>query len=533
MLVGICQRLVRPGSLGMSRCWRPCSRKANVGRPGPGPSMPSTIDDATGWIPRGAAIRRYCLDDADLDGLEHIEKPNPYLSSDTNLMRLYRHADIYAKAIQRYGSKEAVAAESAKQHQKLLEWVRANSSSASGDRGSIDIRYRPDQDGKPDRKLPARLGVWARTFAIGSTPTGKVVAAAIIGNASISLSKFAAFAFTGSASMLSEGIHSLADLSNQCLLAVGLSASNKTPDALHPYGYASEKYVWALISGVGIFFLGCGVSLYHGVLGILNPVHITYHALTPIVLAFSLFVESSTLVIAIREIRRAASALDMTTMQYIRAGPDPNTVAVVAEDAAAVCGIVIASSCIALTHWTGMPVFDAVGSVLVGGLLGTVAMFLIRKNHEFLLGRSIHPSYTDKVLRVLRESPIVSSVHDIKAVFLGPDAFRFKAEIVVNGQTLSRLFLASNAASLANVGHVHSGTVGFPFERNRADDHDADDDDEGHQAPPLPKSQAELEASLIEFGDHLIQFLGDEIDQIEAEIRRAVPEIKHVDLEII
>lgn len=98
-------------------------------------------------------------------------------------------------------------------------------------------------------------------------------------------------------------------------------------------------------------------------------------------LAFSLFVESSTLVIAIREIRRAASALDMTTMQYIRAGPDPNTVAVVAEDAAAVCGIVIASSCIALTHWTGMPVFDAVGSVLVGGLLGTVAMFLIRKNH--------------------------------------------------------------------------------------------------------------------------------------------------------
>lgn len=137
-------------------------------------------------------------------------------------MRLYRHADIYAKAIQRYGSKEAVAAESAKQHQKLLEWVRANSSSASGDRGSIDIRYRPDQDGKPDRKLPARLGVWARTFAIGSTPTGKVVAAAIIGNASISLSKFAAFAFTGSASMLSEGIHSLADLSNQCLLAVGL-----------------------------------------------------------------------------------------------------------------------------------------------------------------------------------------------------------------------------------------------------------------------------------------------------------------------
>lgn len=157
------------------------------------------------------------------------------------------------------------------------------------------------------------------------------------------------------------------------------------------------------------------------------------------------------------------------------------------------------------------------------------------------MGRSIHPSYTDKVLRVLRESPIVSSVHDIKAVFLGPDAFRFKAEIVVNGQTLSRLFLASNAASLANVGHVHSGTVGFPFERsvmrwagiascsgtccgfrNRADDHDADDDDEGHQAPPLPKSQAELEASLIEFGDHLIQFLGDEIDQIEAEIRRAV-----------
>eukprot|EP00474_Spongospora_subterranea_P009037 CRZ09495.1 hypothetical protein [Spongospora subterranea] len=465
--------------------------------------LPETIDDATGWIPRGAAIRRYCLNDSDLDSIEHIEKPNPYMPSSRKIMRLYRHGDVYAKAIQRYGSMEAVASQAANEHTKLVDSVKANSANTRSDDLNAHSNYRHE------RKLPARLNIWARTFDISATSSGKVVAAAIVGNFSVSLSKFVAAWFTCSASMLSEGIHSLADLSNQCLLAIGLSESYKTPDALHPYGYASEKYVWALISGVGIFFLGCGVSLYHGVLGIINPIEIVYHPITPAVLWFSFCVETATLAIALQEIQKAATKLEMTTLEYIKRGPDPNTVAVVAEDAAAVCGILIAGSCIGLTHYTGLAIFDACGSIIVGGLLGVVAMFLIRKNHEYLLGRSIHHSYTDKVLKVLHESEVISSVHDVKAVFLGPDAFRFKAEIVVNGQILSKLFLAQ-----------HRNTVSSR--------------EEGNSSPlMLPTTHSELEAALIEFGDHLMHFLGDEIDQIEAEIKRTVPEIKHVDLEVI
>ena len=100
-----------------------------------------------------------------------------------------------------------------------------------------------------------------------------MVASAIAGNALVCSFKMTAAIVTGSAAMFAEAIHSLADTLNQTCLAVGMMESLKKPDASHPYGYGNEKYVWALISGVGIFFLGCGVSVYHGILSAFSGGH--------------------------------------------------------------------------------------------------------------------------------------------------------------------------------------------------------------------------------------------------------------------
>ena len=97
------------------------------------------------------------------------------------------------------------------------------------------------------------------------------VAAAIVGNGLVMVAKFVAFLFTGSGAMLSEAIHTLADLLNQILLMVGILRSDRLPTELYQYGFKSERYVWALISAVGIFFLGCGVTVYHGIRSLMHP----------------------------------------------------------------------------------------------------------------------------------------------------------------------------------------------------------------------------------------------------------------------
>ena len=183
--------------------------------------------------------------------------------------------------------------------------------------------------------------------------SGKVVLTAMainLGNFGI---KLGAWCYTGSSSMFSEAIHSLADTGNQAILAYGITKSESKPTKSHPYGYSNIQYVMALISGVGIFCVGAGLSVYHGIIGLLLPHGMEGIWVAMAILGVSFVSESVTLALAVRSIRQSARNQDMTFSQFVWSGWDPCVNVVLLEDLAAVLGVVTAAGCMGLSHYTG------------------------------------------------------------------------------------------------------------------------------------------------------------------------------------
>ncbi len=333
-------------------------------------------------------------------------------------------------------------------------------------------------------------------MAGGST---KAVYVAIGANTVVMFAKFGAFLVTGSAAMLSEGIHSLADVGNQALLALGIKRSQKEPTETHPYGYTRERFIWALISAVGIFFLGCGVTVYHGVSSLLHPHEAFGTGELPWLIGvfiFAFVIEGGALLVAIKAIQKEAG--DQPLMKYLRESSDPMAAAVLLEDSAAVLGVVIAAACVGLSVLTHNPVWDSVGSIIIGLMLGWIAIVLVNRNRELLLGEAPQPEIVDKVSALVGDQPEVDAVHDVKAVVLGSGRLRFKAEIDFDGRVLTEQKLAAM--------DLRATLDGFADE-------------------------AALRAFLLEFGDTMVESVGDAVDRIESVISSAVPELAHVDLE--
>lgn len=218
---------------------------------------------------------------------------------------------------------------------------------------------------------------------------------AIAANVAIFISKLCVFVASGSSSVLAEAVHSVVDIANQLLLRTGLARSMKKADASYNYGYRREVFVWSLISGVGIFCLGAGVSIVHGIHGVLHPSpEIEHLGASLAVLLTSFVIESYSLLVAYRALSEGAALAKMPVAQYVKLGIDPTSVSVVCEDGAAVLGLVVAAACLTLTKVTGNAMYDSAGSIVVGSLLGAVAVFLIQTNRRALIGRSLS---TDKV----------------------------------------------------------------------------------------------------------------------------------------
>jgi len=259
---------------------------------------------------------------------------------------------------------------------------------------------------------------------------------ALIGNVFIAAAKFAAWISSGSSSMLSEFVHSLVDCGNQALLLIGLWDSSNVADRAHPYGYGKSVYFWALVSALGTFFLGAGVSGTAAIGELLNP---SFHAVTWqvwAVLLFSLSVDGYIISKTLAELMEEKPQ-GVTLLTYIRNLRDPATLAILLEDGAACFGVILASFGIALTHATGMPIFDGLAGVGISGLLATMGIVLVRVNHRFLLGHSVDSEITKEIEKILLGRRSIDHVHSVQSQWTGPETFSYKAEVDFDGTYLA------------------------------------------------------------------------------------------------
>ena len=321
------------------------------------------------------------------------------------------------------------------------------------------------------------------------------VVSALVCNGLVACVKFVAFAFTGSGAMLSEAIHSVADTLNQALLLAGIVLSSRKADEAFAYGYRAERYVWALMSAVGIFFLGCGVTVYHGVASLIAQHHPEGNLAWAIgVLILSFMMEGYVLGVAIRHIKHASG--DRPFFAYLRDEADPSVAAVLLEDAAACLGILIALSAILLTHVTGKFYWDALGSILVGLLLGGVAIWLIIRNRNLLIGPSVPTRVRRQLRQILQSDPAVEEIVDLRTRIMDTDTYRVAADLRFDGRALSERLkdkLTNRYKSIETLDDFHEFAA--------------------------------------EYADDIIDALAQEIDTLEQRVRDQVPKARYLDFE--
>ena len=247
----------------------------------------------------------------------------------------------------------------------------------------------------------------------------KVLYAALAGNLMIALTKFAAAWWTGSSAMLSEGVHSVVDTSNQLLLLYGISRAHKPRDEDHPLGYGRELYFWSFIVALLIFSLGAGISIYQGVMHVRVPAEITDPAVNYIVLAISFVFEGATFLVALKEFNKTRGTLGL--IAAAEASKDPPSYLVLFEDSAALIGIVIAFLGTLGAEVLTMPVLDGAASIGIGLVLAATSVFLARESKGLLIGEGARVRTQRSIRDIAAQCAGVEKVNDLVTVHLAPD----------------------------------------------------------------------------------------------------------------
>ena len=324
------------------------------------------------------------------------------------------------------------------------------------------------------------------------------VIAALIGNFVITILKAIGFAVSGSSSLFSEAVHSFADTANQALLMVGIVKSRRAPDEESSYGYGLERFFWALISACGVFFVGAGITIYHGVETLIHPGELIFKPEVFIILVISFVVEFITFTIAFRELWNERGE-DATLLDTFRDG-DPTVLAVVYEDGVAVFGVFVAGVSIGLSYITGNPAWDAMGSVVIGALLAWVAIVLILKNKHFLVEKSIPEEVKESIIEILVADPMIERVYDFKSSIVELGKYRAKCEVEVNGTALFK--------ELSN---------GVMFK----EDYET-----------VKEDYQEFLRYIVDYTDRVPRVIGTRIDELEERIKKEIPSVRHIDIEI-
>lgn len=330
------------------------------------------------------------------------------------------------------------------------------------------------------------------------TQGNRSVIAALSGNIIVTIIKTVVAFFSGSASMFAESVHSFADTLNQSLLLVGLKRSKKPADDARGYGYGIERFFWSLISACGILFIGAGITVYHSVDSLIHydsseSSGLNYFII--IVLCISFVIEGITLFIAFRELK---SNKEFSKKIFIDA--DPVTLAVVYEDGAAVLGVIVALISQFLMYFTGNNVYDSIGGIIIGLILGFLAVLLIRKNHQYIIGKSLDPKVIEEVTEFLLEDPCIENISEFKSVAVDINQYRIYATVEWNGSPLYEEI-------------YEAGDLKEEFNEIKDD-------------------FSEFTKLMFKMTDRIPRLVGNHIDKIEKRIRERFPQILYVDIEI-
>jgi len=242
---------------------------------------------------------------------------------------------------------------------------------------------------------------------------------ALLANLLIAATKFVAGGFTNSSSMMSEGIHSLVDTTNEVLLLYGIRKSKKPPDKRRPFGYGKELYFWSFIVSILIFGLGGGLSVYQGVVHILHAEPLGDPTWNYVVLGFSFAFDGTSFVIAVIEFNAVRGNLSF--WNAIVKSKDPSTFLVLLEDAADVLGLVIVFALLLCSQAFNLPVLDGVASVLVGTMLVAVSLLLARESRSLLMGEGIAYETQQQIVALAERDAAVAKVTNVLSTYQSPE----------------------------------------------------------------------------------------------------------------
>ena len=251
------------------------------------------------------------------------------------------------------------------------------------------------------------------------TTSTRTLVIALLANLGIAVSKFVAAVLTGSSAMLTEGVHSVVDSTNQLLLMWGRRAAKRPPDALHPFGYGRELYFWSFVVAVLVFALGAGVSIYEGIIHIANPEEAISPTIAYFVLLVAFLLEGWSTLEAFKEFRKAKA--NLSWFQAIRRSKDPPAFIVLLENGAAMAGIIAAALGLFLSQRTGDPFYDGAASIVIGIILAITAALLAFESKALLIGEAANPELIAALHEMVLEKKGVTAVGQVLTVHSAPD----------------------------------------------------------------------------------------------------------------
>ncbi|MEU2287457.1 cation diffusion facilitator family transporter [Streptomyces sp. NPDC013178] len=273
----------------------------------------------------------------------------------------------------------------------------------------------------------------------------RAIVAALAANLAIAASKFVAFAFSGSSSMLAEGVHSLADSGNQALLLVGGKKAQREATPQHPFGYGRERYIYAFLVSIVLFSVGGMFAIYEGYEKLQHP-HEIEHWYWPVgVLVFAILAESFSFRTAIKESNPLRG--NHSWKEFVRRAKAPELPVVLLEDLGALVGLILALIGVGLAIITGDGVWDGIGTICIGVLLVLIALVLAAETKSLLLGEAAGPEETQRIEAAIVDGDTVTRVIHMRTLHLGPEELLVAAKIAVqHDDTATEVARAIDAA---------------------------------------------------------------------------------------